>query len=402
MKIILIDQSELETGTMILPPLVAPDATLSSAELTSYSRHLLMPGFGPDGQRRLKHSRVLVIGAGGLGSPVLLYLGAAGVGTLGVIDFDVVEASNLQRQILHGVADIGQPKTGSAVRALRERNPWIHVRSHRERFDAGNARALLADYDLVVDCSDNFASRYLVNDSCVLAGKPYVWGAIFRFEGQVSVFWEQAPGGAGPNYRDLYPSPPLPARTPSCAEGGVLGVLCGTIGTLMATEAIKLITGIGTSLLGRLLIYDALDMSLRCLPLRRAPQREAVTGLGEYPAGRGAAGEGDAPVPSLRAQELQQLLARHEPVVLIDIRERFEWDIVRIDGARHIPRDELIRQDVLETLDKSAAIVLHCKHGLRSRQVLRDMQGHGFRNVKHLDGGIIAWIRDVEPGLPCY
>lgn len=383
-------------------PLLAPDVTLSGEEIASYSRNLLIPGFGLKGQRQLKRSRVLVIGAGGLGSPVLLYLAAAGVGTLGIVDADRVEASNLQRQVLHGRADIGRAKTDSAVQALQARNPWIRVLAHAGQFGAGNALTLLDGYDLVVDCSDNFMTRYLVNDACVLAGKPYVWGAIFRFEGQVSVFWEQAPAGAGVNYRDLYPSPPPPALVPSCAEGGVLGALCGTVGTLMATEAIKLITGLGDSLLGRLLVFDALDMRMRCLPLRQAPRRPAVTGLSDGPVLCGQAPEQGEALPSINARALHRLLARGEPVTLIDVRERSEWDLVRIDGACHIPHAELDHPAVRDGLDKDATIILHCKHGPRSRQALRDMQRHGFRNARHLEGGILAWIRDVDPALPRY
>ncbi len=260
---------------MRLPPLVEPVATLSKHEITRYSRHLLIPDVGVDGQRRLKTVRVLVIGAGGLGSPALLYLAAAGVGTLGLIDFDVVDESNLQRQVIHRVSSVGHLKVESAAQAIRQLNPYVNLKLHSERLEPEMAVQLFAQYDLILDGTDNFATRYLVNDACVLAGKPYVWGSIFRFEGQASVFWEDAPGGAGLNYRDLYPEPPPPDLAPSCSEGGVLGVLCAAIGSIMATEAIKLITGIGETLLGRLMIYDALDMTYRQVALRRAPRSQA-------------------------------------------------------------------------------------------------------------------------------
>lgn len=389
---------------MNLPPLVSPDAELSAAEISRYSRHLLLPDFGLEGQKRLKRSRVLVIGAGGLGSPALLYLAAAGVGTLGIIDFDVVEESNLQRQVIHGVSRLGRNKAASAAEAIRELNPYVEVIQHRERLEVGNALALIAAYDLVLDGTDNFATRYLVNDACVLAKKPYVWGSIFRFEGQASVFWEDAPGGAGLNYRDLYPAPPPPELAPSCSEGGVLGILCASIGAIMATEAIKLITGIGDSLLGRLAVYDALDMQYRFLPLRRAPGRKPITELADYQAFCGH--NRDAPdadgVPSITAQQMKALRDHGEPFTLIDVRERTEWDMVRIDGAVHIPKDEMARQEVLARFRKDQPIVLHCKLGARSRKVLQDMQRHGFSNVRNLEGGIIAWISDVEPDLPRY
>lgn len=254
-----------------LPPLVEPAAELTRDEVARYSRHLIIPDLGVDGQKRLKNAKVLVIGAGGLGSPALLYLAAAGVGTLGIVEFDEVDASNLQRQIIHGESDIGRPKADSARDSILEINSGIDVRLHKIRLEPENAVELFADYDLIVDGTDNFATRYLVNDAAVLAGKPYVWGSIYRFEGQVSVFWEDAPDGRGINYRDLYPEAPPPGMVPSCAEGGVLGVLCASIGSVMVTEAIKLITGIGEPLLGRLMVYDALDMNYRTIKLRRDP-----------------------------------------------------------------------------------------------------------------------------------
>lgn len=391
---------------MKLPPLVEPTAELSAEELARYSRHLLLPDVGLIGQKRLKTSKVLAIGAGGLGSPVLLYLAAAGVGTLGIVEFDVVEESNLQRQIIHGVSDIGRPKVESAASRIRELNPYVNVQLHTERLEAANALALFAGYDLIVDGTDNFATRYLVNDACVLAGKPYVWGSIFRFEGQASVFWEDAPGGRGLNYRDLYPEPPPSEMAPSCAEGGVLGILCASIGAIMATEAVKLITGLGTTLLGRLIVYDALDMTYQFIPLRRDPQRQAITELIDYrafcsPSLTSAAKE-DLEVPSISARELKQLREQGANFHLIDVRENTEWDIVRISGASHIPNSKMLPEAVMARFNKDAAIILHCKSGARSRTALLELQKHGFTNLKNLEGGILAWIQDVDPSLPRY
>jgi len=267
-----------------LPPLVEPAAELTREEVARYSRHLIIPDLGLDGQKRLKNARVLVIGAGGLGSPTLLYLAAAGVGTIGIVEFDVVDESNLQRQIIHGQSDIGRPKAHSAKDSIAEINPLVEVRLHEVRLDTDNALELFEQYDLILDGTDNFATRYLVNDAAVLAGKPYVWGSIYRFEGQVSVFWEDAPDGLGLNYRDLYPEPPPPGMVPSCAEGGVLGILCASIASVMGTEAIKLITGIGEPLLGRLMVYDALDMTYRTIKIRKDPATPKITELIDYEA----------------------------------------------------------------------------------------------------------------------
>lgn len=393
---------------MKLPPLVQPAAELTAAEISRYSRHLLLPDVGIDGQKRLKTSKVLVVGAGGLGSPVLLYLAAAGVGTLGIVEFDVVEVSNLQRQIIHGVSDVGRPKAESARAAIEELNPHVGVRLHPERLDAANALPIIAGYDLIVDGTDNFATRYLVNDACVLAGKPYVWGSIFRFEGQASVFWEDAPDGAGLNYRDLYPEPPPPELAPSCAEGGVLGILCASIGAMMATEAIKLITGLGETLLGRLAVYDALDMRYRFLPLRRHPQRQPITALADYQVfcGLKRADGGDIAqeddIPAISAAELKRWQERGDTFQLIDVREASEWQIARIPGARLIPKDQMVLPDTVALLDRTTPIVLHCKSGARSRAVLQTLQRQGFTNLRHLDGGILAWIQDVDPALPRY
>ncbi|AZZ92908.1 molybdopterin-synthase adenylyltransferase MoeB [Hahella sp. KA22] len=390
---------------MKLPPLVEPAAELSAEEIARYSRHLLLPDVGLDGQKRLKNAKVLAVGAGGLGSPVLLYLAAAGIGTLGVVEFDVVDESNLQRQIIHGVSDLGRPKGESARDAIREINPHVAVRLHSERLDADNALSTFAEYDLIVDGTDNFATRYLVNDACVLTGKPYVWGSIYRFEGQASVFWENAPGDAGLNYRDLYPEPPPPHLAPSCSEGGVLGILCASIGAIMATEAVKLITGLGESLLGRLAVYDALEMNYRFIKLRRDPQRTPITELADYAfsCGLTTTTQDSAPsVPSIDAHELKQWRDDAKVFQLIDVRETTEWDIVRIAGARHIPQSRILEEEVLVTLNKSSPIVLHCKSGVRSQRALQSLREQGFDNVHHLDGGILAWIRDVDPSLPSY
>lgn len=389
---------------MQLSPLVAPSEELTQEEISRYSRHLLIPDVGMEGQQRLKNSKVLVIGAGGLGSPVLLYLAAAGVGTLGIVDFDIVDESNLQRQIIHGQSDVGRFKSRSAEDSINELNRYVHVQLHNERLDAGNAIEIISGYDLVMDGTDNFATRYLVNDACVLAGKPYVWGSIFRFEGQVSVFWEDAPDGCGLNYRDLYPEPPPPEMAPSCAEGGVLGILCASIGAMMATEAIKLITGLGETLLGRLAVYDALDMTYRFIPLYRAPARTSITGLVDYQelCGLKRSADNKTNVPTITAKELKNMRDNGTDLQLIDVRGIEEWNIVRIEGANHIPKNKMMSDDILSGLNKDELIVLHCKMGVRSRDVLIEMQKQGFKNVKSLDGGILAWIRDVDRSLPVY
>jgi adenylyltransferase/sulfurtransferase len=390
---------------MKLPALVEPLAHLSNDEITRYSRHLLIPDVGLDGQRRLKTSKVLVIGAGGLGSPALLYLAAAGIGTLGIIDFDVVDESNLQRQVIHRVATVGQLKVDSAAAAIRDLNPHVQVNLYSLRLEPETAVQLFSEYDLILDGTDNFATRYLVNDACVLAGKPYVWGSIYRFEGQASVFWEDAPGGVGLNYRDLYPEPPPPELAPSCSEGGVLGILCASIGAIMATEAVKLITGIGDSLLGRLMVYDALEMSYRQMPLRPAPGRQPITALSDYQAFCGLlapTGVQASDIPSISARELQALRERREDLLLIDVREQTEWDVVHIAGAQHIPKGPNTAQLIETRFGKHANLVLHCKSGMRSRAVLLELQQRGFSNVRNLDGGVLAWVRDVEPTLPSY
>ncbi|WP_020405771.1 molybdopterin-synthase adenylyltransferase MoeB [Hahella ganghwensis] len=389
---------------MTLPPLVSPDAELSKQEMERYSRHLLLPDIGLDGQKRLKNSKVLIIGAGGLGSPALLYLAAAGIGTLGIVDFDTVDASNLQRQVIHGQSDVGRKKLDSARATIQEINPFVHVEMHEARLDTSNALEIISGYDLILDGTDNFATRYLVNDACVLAKKPYVWGSIFRFEGQASVFWEDAPGDIGLNYRDLYPEPPPPEHAPSCSEGGVLGVLCAAIGSIMATEAIKLLTGIGSPLLGRLMVYDALDMTYRVLPIRRNPDRQPITELSDYEyfCGLTKPATPQKDVPTISPRELHDIRQSGQSHLLIDVREQRERDICCIEGAIHIPKNDILAGRGLESLDKNSLIILHCKAGSRSKQALNALEEQGFTNLQNLHGGILAWIKEVDSELPTY
>jgi adenylyltransferase/sulfurtransferase len=388
-----------------LPPLVEPADELTRDEVARYSRHLIIPDVGVQGQKRLKNARVLVIGAGGLGAPTLLYLAAAGVGTLGIVDFDVVEESNLQRQVIHGVSDIGRAKAQSARDSIAEVNPLVQVRLHQQRLDRSNAVELFAQYDLVLDGTDNFATRYLVNDAAVLARKPYIWGSIYRFEGQVSVFWEDAPHGRGLNYRDLYPDPPPPGLVPSCAEGGVLGVLCASIGSVMSTEAIKLITGIGEPLLGRLMIYDALEMSYRTIAIRKDPSTPAITELIDYEAFCGSVSE-DAVAATVGSTitpvELRALLDSGQRLALIDVREPGEWAINHIDGAQLVPQSTINTGEGLARLPQDRMSVLYCKTGVRSAQVLATLKKAGFADAVHLQGGIVAWAKQMQPDMVMY
>lgn len=388
-----------------LPPLVEPAAELTRDEVARYSRHLIIPDLGVDGQKRLKNAKVLVIGAGGLGSPALLYLSAAGVGTIGIVEFDEVDESNLQRQVIHGQSDVGRPKADSARDSILEINPLVTVNTHKVRLDNDNAIELFSAYDLIVDGTDNFATRYLVNDAAVLAGKPYVWGSIYRFEGQASVFWEDAPDGLGLNYRDLYPEAPPPGMVPSCAEGGVLGILCASIGSIMGTEAIKLITGIGETLLGRLMVYDALDMRYRTIKLRKDPEAPKITELIDYDAFCGVVsddGVSAAADSTLTAVELKQRLDSGEKIALIDVREPVEWDIVRIDGATLIPKGDIESGEGLAQLPQDRPAVLYCKTGIRSAEALAAVKKAGFSDATHLQGGITAWAKQVDPALPIY
>ena len=388
-----------------LPPLVEPARELSRDEVARYSRHLIIPDLGVDGQKRLKNARVLVIGAGGLGAPTLLYLAAAGVGTIGIVDFDVVDESNLQRQIIHGVADVGRSKAKSARDSIVAINPLVQVRLHEFRLDTSNAVDLFNQYDLIIDGTDNFATRYLVNDAAVLAGKPYVWGSIYRFEGQVSVFWEDAPDGRGLNYRDLYPEPPPPVMVPSCAEGGVLGMICASIASVMGTEAIKLITGIGEPLLGRLMIYDALEMSYRTITIRKDPATPKITELIDYEEFCGVVSEDAAAATTgstITPGELRELLDSGKKLALIDVREPVEWDIVHIDGAQLIPQSLINSGEGLAKLPQDRMPVLYCKTGVRSAEALATVKKAGFSDAVHLQGGIVAWAKQMQPDMVMY
>jgi len=379
-------------------------STLSHEELLRYSRHLTLPDVGLEGQSKLRDARVLLVGAGGLGSPAALYLAAAGVGTLGIVDFDVVDRSNLQRQVLHGTSDIGRPKTDSARARLHDINPHARVEAFSERLTSANALDILRGFDLVVDGSDNFPTRYLINDACVLLNKPNVYGAVFRFDGQVTVFRTKT----GPCYRCLYADPPPPDLVPSCAEGGVLGVLPGIIGSLQALEVIKLIVGFGESLVGRLLLFDGRRMQFRELALQKDPdcpvcgERPTVTKLIDYEAfcgvGAGSRESGDG--VEISARDLQHERARKPNLLLIDVREPLEAEIARIEGARLIPLRELPRR--LSELPGHAEIVTHCHHGPRSLQAREILKGAGFAKVRSLSGGIDAWSREVDGAVPRY
>jgi sulfur-carrier protein adenylyltransferase/sulfurtransferase len=390
-----------------LPPLVEPAADLTVDEVKRYSRHLIIPEIGMTGQKRLKNAKVLCVGAGGLGSPALLYLAAAGVGTLGIIDFDTVDESNLQRQIIHGQSDIGRRKAESARDSIQEINPYVNVVLYEEALSTENAMEIFSEFDLIVDGTDNFATRYLVNDACVLLGKPYVWGSIFRFDGQASVFWAEY----GPCYRCLYPDPPPPGMVPSCAEGGVLGVLCGSIGSIQVTEAIKLITGVGDSLSGRLMIYDALEMSYRTVRVRKDPEcaicgkNPTITQLIDYEAFCGVVSEDAQQAASgstITATELKNMLDNGDNIFLVDVREPNEYEIVSIPGSVLIPKDQFLTGAALERLPQDQRIVLHCKSGARSAEALAVVKNAGFSDAVHVGGGVLAWVSQVDPSLPTY
>ncbi len=396
---------------MSLPPLVSDVADLSVDEVRRYSRHLIIPDVGMSGQKRLKNAKVLCVGAGGLGSPALMYLAAAGVGTLGIVEFDTVDESNLQRQIIHGQSDVGRSKAESARDSVKEINPYVKVNLHEIRLDSGNVMDLFAQYDLIVDGTDNFATRYLVNDACVLLNKPYVWGSIYRFDGQASVFWSEH----GPCYRCLYPEPPPPGMVPSCAEGGVLGVLCASIGSIQVTEAIKVLTGIGDPLVGSLIVYDALEMTYRKIKVRKDPncaicgENPTVTELIDYEAFCGAVSKAaaDAIVDStINVKQLDEMLKARErgekDFVLIDVREPGEYEIVNIPGAVLIPKNEFLLGNALEKLPQDKQIVLHCKAGSRSAEVLAAVKGAGFKDAIHVGGGVLAWVNQIEPSKPTY
>lgn len=393
---------------MKVPPLVTPGPALTVAEVRRYSRHLIIPDFAMVGQQRLMNAKILCVGAGGLGSPVLMYLAAAGVGTLGIVDFDTVDESNLQRQIIHGQSDIGRSKAYSAKEKIAEINPYVQVNVHELRLDVSNVMELFAQYDLIVDGTDNFATRYLVNDACVILKKPYVWGSIYRFDGQASVFWAEY----GPCYRCLYPVPPPPGMVPSCAEGGVLGVLCASIASIQTTEAIKVIAGIGEPLIGSLMIYDALDMTYRKIKVRKDPecpicadapiQREL---LQDYEAFCGVLTEGAEIAvkdSTISVTELKEMMDRNENFFLIDVREPSEWDIVKIPGATLIPKQEFIDGRALAKLPQDKQIILHCKSGVRSAECLAIVKNAGFSDATHVSGGVIAWAKQIDQTLPVY
>ncbi len=380
---------------------------LSHSEILRYSRHLLIPEVGLEGQRKLKDSSVLIIGTGGLGSPVALYLAAAGVGRIGLVDFDVVDFSNLQRQVIHGTASIGQLKVDSARQRMLDVNPDIQVDVYNEAFTSENAMRIARDYDVIIDGTDNFPTRYLTNDVCVLLGKPNVYGSIFRFDGQVSVFDARS----GPCYRCLFPEPPPPGLVPSCAEGGVLGVLPGTIGTLQATEALKLLLGIGEPLIGRLLLFNALDMSFDFVKLKKNPKckvcgpKPEITELIDYEAFCGVPGrdhdEGSVGGGwDISAPELAERLHSGERLRLLDVREPHELEISHLDGAKLIPLGQLASR--LPELDSAQEMVVFCKGGTRSARALELLVSAGFRKVKNLKGGINAWANEVDPSLPIY
>ncbi|MER6400659.1 MULTISPECIES: adenylyltransferase/sulfurtransferase MoeZ [unclassified Kitasatospora] len=392
---------------MSLPPLVEPAAELTVDEVRRYSRHLIIPDVGMAGQKRLKNAKVLCVGAGGLGSPALMYLAAAGVGTLGIVEFDVVDESNLQRQIIHGQSDIGRSKGESARDSVKEINPYVDVILHEERLDNDNVMEIFSGYDLIVDGTDNFATRYLVNDAAVLLGKPYVWGSIYRFDGQASVFWAEH----GPCYRCLYPEAPPAGMVPSCAEGGVLGVLCASIGSIQVTEAIKLLAGVGEPLVGRLMIYDALEMNYRQVKVRKDPncalcgENPTVTELIDYEAFCGVVSEeaqAAAAGSTITSKQLKQWQDDKEDIFLIDVREPGEYEIVNIPGAVLIPKNEFLMGNALESLPQDRKIVLHCKSGVRSAEVLAVVKAAGFSNAVHLGGGVLGWVNQVEPHKPVY
>jgi molybdopterin/thiamine biosynthesis adenylyltransferase/rhodanese-related sulfurtransferase len=390
-----------------LPPLVEPAESLTVDEVKRYSRHLIIPEIGMTGQKRLKNAKVLCVGAGGLGSPALLYLAAAGVGTLGIIDFDTVDESNLQRQIIHGQSDVGRSKAESAAASIAEVNPYVQVVLFNEQLSVDNVMEIFSQFDLIVDGTDNFATRYMVNDACVLLGKPYVWGSIFRFDGQASVFWAEH----GPCYRCLYPDPPPPGMVPSCAEGGVLGVLCASVGSIQVNEAIKLITGVGESLAGRLMIYDALEMSYRTVRIGKDPEcaicgkNPTITKLIDYEAFCGVVSEDAQRAASgstISVTELKGMLDNDDEILLVDVREPNEYEIVSIPGSVLIPKDQILTGAALSRLPQDKRIVLHCKSGVRSAECLAVIKDAGFADAVHVAGGVLAWVSQIDPSLPSY
>ena len=402
---------------MGIPPLAEPGPDLTTEERARYARHILLPDVGIEGQRRLKNARVLVVGAGGLGSPALLYLAAAGVGTIGIVDDDTVDASNLQRQVIHGTPDVGRPKTESAAEAVARVNPLVEVFRHDLRLDATNALGMIAGYDIVLDGTDNFPTRYLVNDACVLLGKPHVWGSIYRFDGQVSVWF----AGHGPCYRCVFPDPPPPDSVPSCATGGVLGVLCAAIGSVQVAETIKLIVGQGDPLVGRILVHDSLRQSWDTLRVRQNPacplcgdhptihelvDYEAFCGLSTGEVAASAAAAGAAAFGEVSARELADLLGARdrgeESFELVDVRDEGERAVVAIPGARAIHLEEFRSGTALGKLPDGIPVVVLCKSGVRSAEAARLLSEAGRSGVRNLRGGVLAWVHDVDPSLPVY
>jgi adenylyltransferase/sulfurtransferase len=393
---------------MNIPPLVDKGPALTVDEVRRYSRHLIIPDVAMAGQQRLMNAKVLCVGAGGLGSPALMYLAAAGVGTLGIVEFDTVDESNLQRQIIHGQSDIGKSKAISAKEKIAEINPNVKVKVHEVRLGTDNVMEIFSQYDLIVDGTDNFATRYLVNDACVLLKKPYVWGSIYRFDGQASVFWAEY----GPCYRCLYPEPPPPGMVPSCAEGGVLGVLCASIGSIQTTEAIKLIAGIGEPLIGQLMIYDALEMSYRKIKVRKDPkcplcsEKPSQTELlPDYEAFCGVlsdAAEVAVKDSTISVTELKAKIDNKEKFLLIDVREPSEFEIVKIPGAVLIPKQGFLDGSALAGLPQDKPIILHCKSGVRSAECLAILKSAGFADATHVSGGVVAWAKQIDTSLPVY
>lgn len=402
---------------MAIPPLVAPGPELTTEQKARYARHILLPEIGVEGQRRLANARVLVVGAGGLGSPALMYLAAAGVGTIGVVDDDVVDASNLQRQVVHGVADVGRPKTESAAETVAAINPLVTVVRHDLRLTSENALEILSGYDVVLDGADNFPTRYLVNDACVFLGKPHVWGSIYRFDGQVSVWF----AGQGPCYRCVFPDPPPPDAVPSCATGGVLGVLCAAVGSVQVAEAIKLIVGQGDPLVGRLLVHDALRQTWDSLTVRADPdcpvcgESPTVTSLVDYEQFCGMPGASDTSaaqrgaVPGfvdVSATELARMLAEREngerEFELVDVREPGERAVVSIPGSRALHLDRFRDGTAAAELPPGTPVVLMCKSGVRSAEAAELLAASGRHDLANLSGGVLAWVKDVDPSLPVY
>lgn len=383
----------------------APPVSLSNEEVLRYSRHLILPEVGMEGQLKLKASKVLLVGTGGLGAPLALYLTAAGIGRIGLVDFDVVDHTNLQRQVIHGTKDVGKPKIDSAIESMADINPNVVVDRHEVALTSENAFDIIKDYDIVVDGTDNFPTRYLVNDACVLLGKPNVYGSIFRFEGQSTIFATEG----GPCYRCLYPEPPPPGLVPSCAEGGVLGILPGIIGLIQATETVKLILGIGTSLIGRLMLYDALNMKFRELKLRRNPEcpicgdNRTITELIDYQQFCGVPQHEEAPVPvtgDITPIEVKKRLDAGEKFQFVDVREPNEFQICKIPGTTLIPLGDLPKR--LTELDAKAEVILHCKSGMRSGKAVELLRQNGFINARNMVGGILAWSDTVDPSVPKY